>query len=141
MRQYFSQVEYVSILTEVFVLCKQAATLAGWIPGNDMEYPKVKHVGFGLVLGEDGKRFRTRASEVVRLVDLLDEAKNRSKNGLIERGMSSYTVCAFSLLWLKTRTNSGDGVQAKVEQCKILNAVSVCLHFVCGRTGRRVDSR
>ncbi|KAF9610923.1 hypothetical protein IFM89_025733 [Coptis chinensis] len=43
-------------------------------------------VGFGLVLGDDGKRFRTRASEVVRLVDLLDEAKNRSKAALVGRG-------------------------------------------------------
>ena len=48
--------------------------------------PKAKHVGFGLVLGTDGKRFRTRSTEVVRLVDLLDEAKERSKQGLIDRG-------------------------------------------------------
>lgn len=44
-------------------------------------------MGFGLVLGEDGKRFRTRHTEVVRLVDLLDEAKSRSKTALIDRGM------------------------------------------------------
>ena len=43
-------------------------------------------MGFGLVLGEDGKRFRTRNTEVVRLVDLLDEAKSRSKTALVERG-------------------------------------------------------
>ncbi|KAE8688057.1 Arginyl-tRNA synthetase, class Ic isoform 4 [Hibiscus syriacus] len=49
-------------------------------------YPKASHVGFGLVLGEDGKRFRTRNTEVVRLVDLLDEAKSRSKAALTERG-------------------------------------------------------
>lgn len=64
----------------------QAAKRAGWLPADDKEYPKVNHVGFGLVLGEDGKRFRTRSSEVVRLVDLLDEAKNRSKQALVERG-------------------------------------------------------
>ena len=44
-------------------------------------------MGFGLVLGEDGKRFRTRSTEVVRLVDLLDEAKSRCKAALVERGM------------------------------------------------------
>lgn len=65
----------------------QAATLAGWLPA-DGSYPKVSHVGFGLVLGEDGKRFRTRSSDVVRLVDLLDEAKSRSKTSLVERGMT-----------------------------------------------------
>lgn len=38
-----------------------------------------------MVLGSDGKRFRTRSSEVVRLVELLDEAKNRSKAELLKR--------------------------------------------------------
>jgi arginyl-tRNA synthetase len=37
----------------------------------------VSHVGFGLVLGEDGKKFKTRSGDVVRLVELLDEAKSR----------------------------------------------------------------
>lgn len=59
--------------------------LAGWIP-EEGQLPKAKHIGFGLVLGADGKRFRTRSSEVVRLVDLLDEAKNRSKDELVNRG-------------------------------------------------------
>lgn len=45
-------------------------------------------MGFGLVLGEDGKRFRTRSTEVVKLTDLLDEAKSRCKTALIERGVS-----------------------------------------------------
>lgn len=65
----------------------QAAKRAGWLPASENAYPKASHVGFGLVLGEDGKRFRTRSTEVVRLVDLLDEAKARSKAVLIERGM------------------------------------------------------
>jgi len=63
-----------------------AASMAGWLPDqNEKEYPKTTHVGFGLVLGLDGKRFRTRCSEVVRLVDLLDEAKSRCKEELIGR--------------------------------------------------------
>ena len=65
----------------------QAARKAGWLPESDKAYPTVDHVGFGLVKGEDGKRFRTRSSEVVRLVDLLDEAKTRSKTALLERGI------------------------------------------------------
>ncbi|KAK3188507.1 hypothetical protein Dsin_028068 [Dipteronia sinensis] len=60
-----------------FDMVFSAAKRAGWLPDNDGTYPKASHVGFGLVLGEDGKRFRTRSSEVVRLVDLLDEAKVR----------------------------------------------------------------
>lgn len=55
----------------------QAAELAGWLPTDADAYPRATHVGFGLVLGEDGKRFRTRSSEVVRLADLLDEANTR----------------------------------------------------------------
>ena len=52
---------------------------------EEKKFPRVSHVGSGLVLGSDGKRFRTRSSEVVRLVELLDEAKTRSKAELIQR--------------------------------------------------------
>ncbi|KAI9156429.1 hypothetical protein LWI28_006374 [Acer negundo] len=65
----------------------KAAKRASWLSADNRAYPKASHVGFGLVLGEDGKRFRTRSSEVVRLVDLLDEAKSRilkkSKGGIL----------------------------------------------------------
>ncbi|CAN6894819.1 unnamed protein product [Brassica oleracea] len=70
-----------------FEMFFKAARKAGWLPDSDKTYPRVDHVDFGLVVnGEDRKRFRTRASDVVRLVDLLDEAKTRSKTALIERG-------------------------------------------------------
>lgn len=69
-----------------FKMFFSAARKAGWLPKDEKEIPRVKHVGFGLVLGLDGKRFRTRSTEVVRLVDLLDEAKARSKQGLVDRG-------------------------------------------------------
>ncbi|MED6184870.1 hypothetical protein PIB30_051648 [Stylosanthes scabra] len=82
--------EWIIYLTDVgqqqhFDMLFKAAKRAGWLPADDGSYPKATHVGFGLVLGEDGKRFRTRSSEVVRLADLLDEAKNRSKTALLER--------------------------------------------------------
>jgi arginyl-tRNA synthetase len=38
---------------------------------------RVDHLGFGVVQGEDGKRFKTRSGDTVRLVDLLDEAVRR----------------------------------------------------------------
>eukprot|EP00958_Prasinococcus_capsulatus_P010240 scaffold996_cov409-Prasinococcus_capsulatus_cf.AAC.26 len=59
-----------------------AARRAGWLEGG----VSLEHCGFGLVLGEDGKRFRTRSTEVVRLVDLLDEAKAKCVEQLQERG-------------------------------------------------------
>ncbi|XP_019192362.1 PREDICTED: arginine--tRNA ligase, chloroplastic/mitochondrial-like isoform X2 [Ipomoea nil] len=71
---------------EHFEMVFAAARLAGWFPSDENAYPKASHVGFGLVLGEDGKRFRTRSTEVVKLIDLLDEAKSRCKTALIERG-------------------------------------------------------
>jgi arginyl-tRNA synthetase len=39
---------------------------------------KLAHVWFGSVLGEDGKPFKTRAGDTVRLEDLLDEAQERA---------------------------------------------------------------
>ena len=47
--------------------------------------PRVSHVGFGLVLGEDGKKFKTRSGDVVRLVELLDEAKARCRDAIVTR--------------------------------------------------------
>merc|ERR1712029_447224 len=46
---------------------------------------RVQHVGFGVVLGEDKKKFKTRSGDTVRLVDLLDEGLKRSWDKLIEK--------------------------------------------------------
>lgn len=39
---------------------------------------KLVHVGFGKILGEDGKPFKTRSGDTVKLGDLLDEAEARA---------------------------------------------------------------
>ncbi len=52
----------------------QVAQRAGWIP-DDVQ---LEHIPFGLVLGEDGKKLKTRSGETVRLRDLLDEAIARA---------------------------------------------------------------
>jgi arginyl-tRNA synthetase len=59
----------------------QVARKAGWIP-DDVE---LVHVPFGLVLGEDGKKFKTRSGDTVRLRDLLDEAIVRARADLEAR--------------------------------------------------------
>ena len=46
---------------------------------------RVDHVGFGVVLGEDKKKFKTRSGDTVRLVELLDEGLKRSKEKLLEK--------------------------------------------------------
>lgn len=66
-----------------------AARQAGWLPDDEEKYPRTSHVQFGVVVGDDRKKFRTRAGEVVRLSDLLDEAKSRSKAALVERGKAA----------------------------------------------------
>lgn len=40
---------------------------------------RVDFVGFGVVLGEDKKKFKTRSGDTVRLVELLDEGKFKYK--------------------------------------------------------------
>ena len=39
---------------------------------------KLRHVGFGKILGDDGKPYKTRSGDTVRLSDLLDEAEQRA---------------------------------------------------------------
>ena len=52
----------------------QVAQKAGFLKGGT----SLEHVPFGLVLGEDGKKFKTRSGDTVRLMDLLDEAISRT---------------------------------------------------------------
>lgn len=47
---------------------------------------RIDHVGFGLVLGEDGKKFKSRSGDTVKLIELLDEGVKRSEAKLIEKG-------------------------------------------------------
>ncbi len=56
----------------------QVARRTGLIP-EDVD---LVHVPFGLVLGEDGKKFKTRSGDTVRLKDLLDEAILRFRTTL-----------------------------------------------------------
>ena len=46
-----------------------------WHPESNM---KLAHVWFGSIQGEDGKPFKTRTGDTVRLEDLLDEAEERA---------------------------------------------------------------
>lgn len=56
-----------------FAMAFKAAEDAGWLGQASLE-----HVPFGTVMGEDGKPFKTRDGDVVRLVDLIDEAESRA---------------------------------------------------------------
>lgn len=47
---------------------------------------RVDHVAFGVVLGEDKKKFKTRSGDTVRLADLIQEGLKRSMEKLLEKG-------------------------------------------------------
>ncbi len=49
---------------------------------------ELSHVGFGSVLGKDGKPLKTRDGQVIRLSALLDEAETRAAARMREEGLS-----------------------------------------------------
>ena len=55
---------------QVFTICRKA----GFAPDS----MKLEHVGFGVMLGDDGKPFKTRSGGTVKLSELLDEAEERA---------------------------------------------------------------
>lgn len=59
-----------------------AAQHIGWY---DPKVTRVEHAGFGVVLGEDKKKFKTRSGDTVRLMDLLEEGLKRSMDKLKEK--------------------------------------------------------
>jgi len=65
-----------------FQMVFSAGKKAGFL---DQRPVQLDHVPFGVVLGEDKKRFRTREGNVEKLIDLLKEAVRRAKQILIER--------------------------------------------------------
>eukprot|EP00915_Cephaloidophora_sp_WS-2016_P000753 GHVH01001002.1.p1 GENE.GHVH01001002.1~~GHVH01001002.1.p1 ORF type:complete len:605 (+),score=107.23 GHVH01001002.1:1110-2924(+) len=74
---YITDIGQFPHFTTVF----KAVQIVGWLDNGQI----LEHVGFGLVLGEDGKKFKTRSGDVVKLVDLLDEAVSRSKAEIVKR--------------------------------------------------------
>ena len=65
-----------------FQMILKAAEKAGYYDPKKISF---EHVPFGVVLGPDGKKFKTRSGETERLVDLLKEAEHRAKAILKER--------------------------------------------------------
>ncbi|MEV8457454.1 arginine--tRNA ligase [Streptomyces sp. NPDC052095] len=64
-----------------FKMVFETARRAGWL-NDDV---KAVHLAFGTVLGKDGKPFKTREGETVRLADLLDEAIDRASTVVREK--------------------------------------------------------
>ncbi|MGX1854363.1 arginine--tRNA ligase [Streptomyces sp. NPDC055299] len=65
-----------------FRMVFETARRAGWLTDGITAH----NMGYGTVLGADGKPFKTRAGETVRLEDLLDEAAGRATTVVREKG-------------------------------------------------------
>jgi arginyl-tRNA synthetase len=93
-RIFEDQAERIIYVTDVgqslhFEMIFKAAELAGWLDPNKT---RVDHVGFGLVLGLDGKKFKTRSGDTEKLIDLLTEAIDHARNLLQERKVESCEI-------------------------------------------------
>lgn len=86
-RIFIDKAERIIYVTDLgqslhFQMVFAAAEKAGWLKS---EKTRVDHVGFGLVLGLDGKKFKTRSGETEKLIDLLTEAVDHARILLNER--------------------------------------------------------
>ncbi|GLW51017.1 arginine--tRNA ligase [Streptomyces sp. NBRC 14336] len=66
-----------------FKMVFETARRAGWLNENVTAH----NMGYGTVLGADGKPFKTREGETVRLEDLLDEAVQRAAEVVREKAL------------------------------------------------------
>lgn len=74
---YFIDSRQAQHLQQVWTICAKAQ----YVPDS----VSLEHHAFGMMLGKDGKPFKTRTGGTVRLVDLLDEAQERATKLLAER--------------------------------------------------------
>jgi len=58
---------------------------AGYTARPDGANARLEHAAFGTILGEDGRPFKTRSGENVKLAALLDEAVERAARAVAER--------------------------------------------------------
>ncbi|MDB6026682.1 MAG: arginyl-tRNA synthetase [Verrucomicrobiales bacterium] len=70
-----SEIVYVTDGRQQLHFQQLFSTFRRWHPEAKV---KLAHVWFGSILGEDGKPFKTRSGETVKLSDLLDEAEERA---------------------------------------------------------------
>lgn len=66
-----------------FAMVFAVARLAGYVP----ESVRTEHVGFGSILGSDRKMMKTRSGDTLRLIELLDEGRQRALAILEQRGV------------------------------------------------------
>jgi arginyl-tRNA synthetase len=96
-----------------FAMVFAVARLAGYV-GDDV---RTEHVGFGSVLGSDRKMMKTRSGDTLRLIELLDEGRERALAELEKRGVDlsaeakTELADALSLAALKYADLSSDRIK------------------------------
>ena len=63
-------------------------TVKKWFSAEDIAPPKLFHVWFGTILGDDNKAIKTRDGQPIKLIDLLKEAIERAKLLILEKNPS-----------------------------------------------------
>ena len=66
-----------------FAMVFAVARLAGYVPPS----VRTEHVGFGSILGSDRKMMKTRSGDTLRLIELLDEGRERALAELDKRAV------------------------------------------------------
>lgn len=66
---------------EHLLMSWEIARLAGYVPQD----VSLEHASFGMMLGKDGRPFKTRSGGTVKLKDLLNEAENRAQALLADK--------------------------------------------------------
>jgi arginyl-tRNA synthetase len=64
-----------------FRMIFETARRAGYLPDG----VQAVHVAFGTVLGPDGRPFKTRSGDTVRLISLMDEAVERARATIVDK--------------------------------------------------------
>ena len=68
-----------------FDLVFGVAKIMGWLKPHQ----EIKHIGFGVVLDQFGKKFKSRSGDTVKLIDLLDESIEKASQVLVEHTKES----------------------------------------------------
>ncbi|MDR2721121.1 MAG: arginine--tRNA ligase [Puniceicoccales bacterium] len=63
-------------------------TINRWFKSRGLSVPRLHHVWFGTILGEDGKAIKTRDGSPIYLQDLMNEAKKRAHRIVSEKNLS-----------------------------------------------------
>lgn len=64
---------------QMFAVARQA----GWLP----EQVKAEHIAFGKMLGKDGKPFKTRSGDTVKLIDLLSQSIKKARSVVSQKNV------------------------------------------------------